>query len=102
MGRKIIRSVYWDKKAFEDFILILEYIRKDSPANEKLVRRRVMNIIKLLPTRPEMYKTDELKTPNDGSFRVFVKNNIRVSYKIEQRVILIARVRHSSQEPISY
>ncbi|GAB1449396.1 hypothetical protein MASR2M44_24230 [Bacteroidota bacterium] len=61
-----------------------------------------MNLIKALPANPEMYKEDELKSENDGSYRVFNRDSIRVSYKIERKVIIIARVRHSSQEPISY
>ena len=102
MGRKVSREIYWDKYAFQDFIRILDFINEDSPANATLVRRRIIKIIDTLPSNPMMFREDELKTPNDGTFRVFSKNNIRVSYKIEPKAILIARVRHSSQEPIVY
>jgi plasmid stabilization system protein ParE len=102
MVRKANRQVHWDRKAFEDFTLILEYIKEQSPGNAQLVKRRIMTIIKTLPSNPEIFRADELKVPNDGTFRVFSKNNIRVSYKIEPSAILIARVRHSSQEPMAY
>jgi hypothetical protein len=49
-----------------------------------------------------MYREDELKSDNNGTFRVFNQDSIRVSYKIEPTVIVIARIKHARQEPISY
>jgi len=102
MGSKVSPTIHWDRKAFEDFINIIEYISKGSPANALLVRRRILKIVKALPLNPRIFREDELRVPNEGEFRVFIKDNIRVSYKIETNAILIARIRHSSQEPIEY
>jgi len=37
---------------------------------------------------------------NDGSFRAFEKYNYRVTYKVKETEIIIARVRHISREPL--
>ncbi len=102
MGSKVNLVIHWDEKAFEDFINIIDHISQNSPANALSVRRRIMRIIKALPLNPMIFRVDELKMDNEGEFRVFSKDNIRVSYKIESKRILIARIRHSSQEPIVY
>lgn len=101
MGRQI-RQIRWDDKAFQRFVDILDYIKLDSPINAKRVKTRIMNLIKVIPTNPEIYREDELKRDNDGTYRVFNLHSIRVSYKIEPKAIIILRVKHSSQEPISY
>ncbi|MFY8109255.1 MAG: type II toxin-antitoxin system RelE/ParE family toxin [Bacteroidia bacterium] len=101
MGRQI-KQVKWDDLALKSFIDILNYIKLKSPQNANLLKTRILNLIKNLPANPEMYRVDELKNDNDGSFRVFNRDSIRVSYKIETSIIIITRVKHSSQEPISY
>jgi plasmid stabilization system protein ParE len=84
------------------FIDILDYIKKESPTNAKRVKTRINNIIKTIPSNPEMFRVDELKENNDGTYRVFNTDSIRVSYKIEPKEIFIARVVHSSQESNLY
>jgi hypothetical protein len=49
-----------------------------------------------------MFRVDDLKENNDGTYRVFNKDSIRVTYKIEPKEIFIARVVHASQEPNLY
>ncbi|MBX7204626.1 MAG: type II toxin-antitoxin system RelE/ParE family toxin [Bacteroidia bacterium] len=103
MGKKIRnRQIKWDISALSSFIDLLDRIREDSPTNAKRVKTRITNLIKAIPSNPEMFREDELKLDNDGTFRVFNKDRIRVSYKIEPDSIIIARVRHSSQEPIVF
>jgi plasmid stabilization system protein ParE len=75
---------------------------EDSPDNAIRVSNRIANIINMIPDFPEMYKADELKTRNDGSFRTFVQDRIRITYRIMEDTIRIERVRHTSQEPIEY
>lgn len=102
MGKQIDRQIKWGQKALHNFIDILDYIKEDSPTNAKRVKTRITNIIKSLPSNPEMHREDELKENNDGTYRVFTKDSIRVSYKIEPQAIFIARVVHSKQEPNNY
>ena len=96
------REIIWRKKAQVDFFNIIEFISSDSPENAISVYNRVTGMILLLPEFPKMYKADELKTKNDGSFRVFVNDGIRISYQITPELIRIIRVRHTSQEPLEY
>ena len=99
MGKRVTRQIRWGAKALHNFIDILNYIKLDSPANAKRVKTRINNIIKTIPANPEMFREDEWKEKNNGTYRVFNKDSIRVSYKIEPKEIFIARVVHSSQEP---
>lgn len=85
-----------------NFVDILDYIKLDSPVNAKRVKTRILNLIKTIPTDPLIYRADELKKDNDGTYRVFNRDGIRVSYKIDPTIIIIARVRHSKQDPVSY
>jgi plasmid stabilization system protein ParE len=99
MGKRVTRQIRWGERALYDFIEILNYIKLDSPTNAKRVKTRINNIIKTIPSNSEMFREDELKVNNDGTYRVFNNDSIRVSYKVEPKEIFIARVVHSSQEP---
>ena len=102
MGEIRSKEVRWDTKAFRNFIDILDYININSPSNAVRVKNRVLKSINSICLNPEMFREDELKTNNDGKFRVFNKDSIRISYKIESDSIIITRVRHSGQEPKFY
>ncbi|MBK8607580.1 MAG: type II toxin-antitoxin system RelE/ParE family toxin [Chitinophagaceae bacterium] len=49
-----------------------------------------------------MFAPDKFKENNDGSYRAFEKHHYRISYRFDNRVIRILRVRHTSREPILY
>lgn len=102
MGKQVSYSIRWDEAALHNFIAILDYIKAESPTNSARVKTRIINIIKMLPRNPQMFKMDDWKYNNDGSFRIFVKDRIRVSYKIEHKIIIITKVSHTSQEPSIY
>lgn len=65
MGKRIVRQVKWSTKALLDFIDILNYIKQNSPSNAKRVKTRINNIIKKIPSAPEIFRKDELKENND-------------------------------------
>jgi len=65
-------QIRWSEKSLSDFIAILDYIKKDSPTNAKRVKTRINNFIKTIPSKPKMFRKDE---------------------------IFIVKVSHSSQEP---
>jgi plasmid stabilization system protein ParE len=103
MGKKkIIPTISWDQIAFKHFIKILDFISEDSVVNAKRVKTRINNIIKTIPFHPYMFKEDDWRFKNDGSFRVFVKNRIRVSYQIRTTDIRIIRISHTSEESKFY
>ncbi|HVA99433.1 MAG TPA: type II toxin-antitoxin system RelE/ParE family toxin, partial [Bacteroidia bacterium] len=61
-------QIRWSEKSLSDFIAILDYIKKDSPTNAKRVKTRINNFIKTIPSKPKMFRKDELKQNNDGTF----------------------------------
>ncbi|MDZ4668313.1 MAG: hypothetical protein SGJ00_10555 [bacterium] len=70
MGKQI-RVNKGDERASLNFIEILDFIRIDSPTKTKRVKSRIINMVKEIPSIPEMYRADELKNVNDGTYRVF-------------------------------
>ncbi|MBU0533167.1 type II toxin-antitoxin system RelE/ParE family toxin [Candidatus Micrarchaeota archaeon] len=96
------RLILWDNKAKESLRKALAYIRKESPQGAQIVKNKIFENVKRLPGNPEMFETDKLKRDNDGSYRVFFAYSYRVAYRITEDVILILRVRHTSQEPLEY
>jgi len=73
MGKRVTRTIRWSEKALYNFIDILNYIKLDSPSNAKRVKTRVNNIIKTIPSNPEMFREDELKENNDGTYPFLIK-----------------------------
>jgi hypothetical protein len=49
-----------------------------------------------------MNAPDKFKVNNKGEFRAFELHRFRVSYLIKKDEIIIARIRHTSQEPLYY
>jgi plasmid stabilization system protein ParE len=103
MGKKkVIPALIWDQKSAHDFIKILDFISEESVTNAKRVKTRINNIIKTIPKHPYMFKRDVFKLNNNGNFRAFVKDKIRVSYQVTSVTIRIVRIRHTSREPEFY
>lgn len=96
------KIIVWRKKALEEFADIISYIAERSERGASIVEQSILNKITPLPTNPEMYAADELKSDNDGSYRAFTVFHYRVSYKIDSDRIYILRVRHTSREPLEY
>ena len=59
MGKKVSRQIKWHPKALYSFIDILDHIKEDSPTNAKRVKTRINNIIKTIPSNPEMFREDK-------------------------------------------
>jgi len=48
---------------------------------------------------PEKYKIDQYKKDNDGTYRAFEKHHFRVSYRNENQIVRILRIRHTKMNP---
>ncbi len=96
-------KIVWDKLASNQFENAIAYIRKDSLQNALKVRTDILLIIDSLPVFPERHPPDRYKVNNEkNQFRAFEKHRLRVSYFISEDMILIIRVRHTSQYPQLY
>lgn len=97
MGKKII----WSKDALDQLEDIHFYIFFESKSLK--IADKVVNTIfdstEILKTKPEIYKLDNQKANNDGSFRVYSIYDYEVSYQVTEEVIYILRVRHNAQKP---
>ncbi|MBE7171780.1 MAG: type II toxin-antitoxin system RelE/ParE family toxin [Williamsia sp.] len=49
-----------------------------------------------------MHPLDKYKKENDGSYRCFELHRHRISYRVKDQETIMARVRHTSQQPQQY
>lgn len=101
MGNKKIRII-WDKIALQDFEAIIRYIGNDSVQSAEKVGVEISEKIERLADYPEMYPPDKYKLNNDGNYRAFECQRLRVSYCISTVEIIILRIRHTGREPLTY
>ena len=97
-----MRQIKWDKKAIKQFDSAITYIRTDSPANADKVKTELLNKIANLMKNAEIHPPDKYKKGNPGNYRAFELHRYRISYLVKPSDIIIARVRHTSQEPKLY
>lgn len=96
-------KIVWDKKAIVQFGVAIEYINKDSLTNALHVKSDITEIINLLLKYPEKYPPDKDKADNIKSeYRAFEKHRLRISYRFYNTTIRIVRIRHTSQNPLTY
>ncbi len=96
------RKIKWGKPALIYFSEAIRYIRKDSAQNADKVKEEILARISELSVHPEIHVPDKYKQNNAGNYRAFELYRYRVAYLVKDEEIIIARVRHTSQEPQSY
>lgn len=96
------RVIKWDAEALLAFRAAVAYIRKQSPQNSDGVKQEILQKIDSLAIHPEMYPPDKWKQNNQQQFRAFELHHFRISYEVTNGEIIIARFRHTSQQPESY
>ncbi len=98
----MVRKIVWDKEAILQMEDLYEYLKERSLQSANKVRKSIKKTIQELPKHPEIYPLDRFMKDNDGSIRAFEKYNYRVTYKVKETEIIIARVRHTSRMPLEY
>ncbi|HWK02534.1 MAG TPA: type II toxin-antitoxin system RelE/ParE family toxin [Puia sp.] len=96
------RKISWDKEAVTYLSKAIHYIRQDSPKNADKVKKEILKKISKLSQRPEIHNSDKYKSDNTGNYRAFELHRFRISYLVKEDEIIIARIRHTSQEPQQY
>lgn len=91
-------KVVWSIEATIQLKAAYNYIAKDSIKNAGKVRNDIVEIVKGLPSNPEVYPPDKYKINNDGSYHAFEKHRYRISYHIleEEIRILGATYKHDT------
>lgn len=97
MGKRIIWSID-ALNQLEDVHFYILFESKSINIADKVIDA-IFEGAEILETNPEIYKLDDLKTKNNGSFRVYLIYNYMISYQITQNSILILRVRYTSRKP---
>ncbi len=95
-------EIIWAKQAKNGLQKIYEYIEEDSPQNAEIIISEIAEKVTELKEQPKRYKLDQYKKNNTGNYRAFEHKKIRVSYKIQEKQVIIVRVRHANRKPAKY
>ncbi|SDE26596.1 type II toxin-antitoxin system RelE/ParE family toxin [Pedobacter soli] len=95
-------EIVWTTPAKKQLREIFEYIRIESVQNAIRVVNDLTDAVGNIVQHPEKYKLDQYKKDNDGTYRAFEKHHFRVSYRNENEIIRILRIRHTKMNPKKY
>ena len=93
--------VYWSMKASEDLADIYAYIEEDSTIAADIVIDTLLELGNLLESMPERFPREWNLEDAPLVFRFIPKWNYKIIYtvKVDERLVIIARVFHSGQDP---
>ncbi|MCY7422397.1 MAG: type II toxin-antitoxin system RelE/ParE family toxin [Chitinophagaceae bacterium] len=97
-----MRKISWDKQATIQLSKAISFVREDSPQNADKVKKEILGRIDKLVSAPEINPPDKYKMNNSGNFRAFELHHYRISYLVKEEEIIIARIRHTSMQPLLY
>ena len=92
-------EIVWTKSAKSQLREIYKCISQESVQNAIKVINDLTQAVENTVQYPEKHKTDQYKKDNDGTYRAFEKHHFRVSYRNENQVIRILRIRHTKMNP---
>ena len=95
------KIVVWSADALlqlEDIHFYILFESKSITVADKVIDK-IFNGTEILEISSEIYKLDDLKIDNNGSFRVYFVFDYMISYQICTDTISILRVRHTSRNP---
>ncbi len=91
--------IKWSLYAKQSLYLIIEYIKLDSPANAKMVKKALILLAGTLNEFPEKFPKDPYISKNKGNFRFVSKWNYKIVYEIIKEEIIIIDIFHTAQSP---
>lgn len=97
MESKIIWSID-ALKQLENIHFYLLFESKSITIADKVIDT-IFESTAVLKSNPEIYKLDNLKKNNDGTFRTYFVYDFHISYRIESNSIQILRIRHNARKP---
>jgi len=95
-------KIVWTKAAQNQLKKVYEYISKESIQNAVKVINDLTEGVSDVANHPEKHKIDQYKKDNDGTYRAFEKHHFRVSYRNENHIIRILRIRHTKMNPTKH
>ena len=93
-------KIKWSNTAIKNLIFAIEYLEErgyyDYAAK---LESEILIGIEELPSSHSLYQEDRFKFNNDGTFKSFVINNYRISFRVKSLEVHILRIRHTSKKP---
>jgi toxin ParE1/3/4 len=86
----------WSPKSLQELEAIFEYIAKDSDEYARIFVKRIIEIVKTIPTFPMQGRiVPEFK---DDRIRERIFKNYRIIYRIQKNVIEIVSIFHNARQ----
>lgn len=95
-------TVVWTKTSQQQLQRIFKFISKDFEQNAFVVIEELVLSIDITQHNPEFYRPDKYKKQNDGTYRAYEKHHYRISYRFDNGVVRVLRVRHTSRKTRNY
>jgi plasmid stabilization system protein ParE len=95
-------KVEWRNQAVIHFKKILEYLAAESDIAVSIVGNAIVDEINLLSKHPTAHPLDRFKKNNNGKFRAFIVYSYRISYFVDNKIVYVLRIRHTSREPLEH
>lgn len=93
------KKVIWSDRAKQSLKFHHDFIKKDSAAAAKKVRKEIIQASKSLNLNPEKHQVDEYFPNNPGNVRRYFRWSYRIVYEVNEKSIDILNIIHTSQEP---
>lgn len=96
-------TIKWNKTAIKNLLSVIEFIETNGfHKYAEQLETDILRVIRELPQNHSQYAIDRFRTANDGTFRAFIIDNYRVSFRVKPNEIQILRIRHTKRKPVFY
>lgn len=89
--------VIWDSRAKESLKAITQYIKEESPATAKRVRKELLKLTASLKEMPERFSSEPYLENKGNEYRSIAKWSYKVIYKVDENEIRILEIVHTSR-----
>jgi plasmid stabilization system protein ParE len=93
-------NIKWSKTALNNLMAALEYLeQKGYYKYAAKLENEILKTIQALPRTHLHYENDRFKLNNDSTFKAFIIDKYRLSFRVILSEIHILRIRHTSRKP---
>ena len=93
-------KIKWSKTALNNLMAAIDYLeQKGYYKYAAELENEILKTIQELPRTYLQYENDRFKFNNDSTFKAFIIDKYRVSFRVILSEIHILRVRHTSRKP---
>jgi plasmid stabilization system protein ParE len=93
-------KIKWSKTALNNLVAAVEYLeQKGYYKYAERLENEILKAIQELPRTHLQYENDRFKFNNDSTFKAFIIDKYRISFRVILSEIHILRIRHTSRKP---